>query len=239
MLFTTSWDDGHPSDERVAALLRKYGATGTFYFAKEHEHLDAPHDPGFVRELSHGMEIGAHTLTHRNLPPLGDAEAREEIAGSKAWLEDLLGAECAMFCYPRGRRDARIETIVADAGFRGARSTDNFRFSHGDPFAVPSTLHVYPFPLRPVLGRRAFDPLVRWAPDLRRLGVPVAAWRGWLPLATSLFDAALARNEPWFHLRGHSWEIDAYDMWGPFEEFLAHAAAAPVTHGTNADLLAY
>jgi len=28
---TTSWDDGHPMDLRVAALLAKYGIAGTFY----------------------------------------------------------------------------------------------------------------------------------------------------------------------------------------------------------------
>jgi SAM-dependent methyltransferase len=28
---TTSWDDGHPTDLRVAALLAKYGIAGTFY----------------------------------------------------------------------------------------------------------------------------------------------------------------------------------------------------------------
>ncbi len=239
MLFTTSWDDGYPSDERVAALLSKYGAKGTFYFAKTHEHLERPHDEGFIKDLARTMEIGAHTLTHRNLPPLNDAEAREEIAGSKKWLEDLLGKECAMFCYPRGKYDERIKGFVQDAGYRGARGTTNFRFSHKDTFEMPSTLHSYPFPVRPILDPRAFEPVRRWAPELRRLGVPMVAWRGWLPMATTLFDAALARGEPWFHLRGHSWEIDHYGMWEPFEAFLAHAAAAPVTHGTNADLLAY
>ncbi len=28
---TTSWDDGHPLDFRVAELLSKYGLRGTFY----------------------------------------------------------------------------------------------------------------------------------------------------------------------------------------------------------------
>jgi hypothetical protein len=28
---TTSWDDGHPSDLRVAELLIKHGLRGTFY----------------------------------------------------------------------------------------------------------------------------------------------------------------------------------------------------------------
>ena len=28
---TTSWDDGHPLDLRVAELLAKYGLQGTFY----------------------------------------------------------------------------------------------------------------------------------------------------------------------------------------------------------------
>ena len=34
MLFTTSWDDGHPSDLHVADLLERYGMKGTFYLCK-------------------------------------------------------------------------------------------------------------------------------------------------------------------------------------------------------------
>ena len=62
---TTSWDDGHPLDLRVAELLTKHRIGGTFYIPRiaEKETMSAAH----IRQLSLAFEIGAHTLHH--VPP--------------------------------------------------------------------------------------------------------------------------------------------------------------------------
>jgi GT2 family glycosyltransferase/peptidoglycan/xylan/chitin deacetylase (PgdA/CDA1 family) len=59
-----------------------------------------------------------HTLTHPRLPALSDDEAREEIAGSKAVVEERLGRPAEIFCYPGGYAAPRERALVEEAGFR-------------------------------------------------------------------------------------------------------------------------
>src|SRR5438067_13209022 len=93
---TTSWDDGHPLDGRVAELLTKYGLRGTFYvpMAAETSTMSAAQ----MRDLSSTFELGAHTLHHVDLTDATDPVAWEEIAGPKSWVEDSTGRPCPLFC---------------------------------------------------------------------------------------------------------------------------------------------
>lgn len=50
-----------------------------------------------------GMQIGAHTITHPILAGLTDSEARDEIQGSKRFLEQLLEERAGLFAYPNGK----------------------------------------------------------------------------------------------------------------------------------------
>jgi len=79
---TTSWDDGHPLDHRVAALLAKYGLTGTFYVPIEtsRQVMTARE----IRQLSGSFEIGAHTTHHVVLTDVSAEIAQDEIHNSKA-----------------------------------------------------------------------------------------------------------------------------------------------------------
>jgi peptidoglycan/xylan/chitin deacetylase (PgdA/CDA1 family) len=83
-----------------------------------------------------GMTIGAHTLTHPNLPNAGLEAATQEIAGSKARLERELAAEVTMFSYPNGGAEryvtSAVKQAVRDAGFAGAATSRN-------AFASPSS----------------------------------------------------------------------------------------------------
>lgn len=76
-----------------------------------------------------GMTIGAHTLTHPNLPSAGLEAARVEIAGSKARLEDRLGTEVTMFSYPNGGAEQyytpEVQRIVRDVGLLCATTSRN------------------------------------------------------------------------------------------------------------------
>lgn len=81
-----------------------------------------------VRELRRaGMQIGAHTVSHPILATLSDGAAREEIATSKRWLEDVLGERVGLFAYPNGRpvRDFndRSVAVAREAGFDAAVTT--------------------------------------------------------------------------------------------------------------------
>jgi len=76
-----------------------------------------------------GMTIGAHTLTHPNLPSAGLPAATQEIAGSKARLERELGQPVTLFSYPNGGAEAyftpELERVVARAGFDAATTSRN------------------------------------------------------------------------------------------------------------------
>src|SRR6266481_3829885 len=95
---TTSWDDGHPLDLRVADLLAKHGLNGTFYIPKaaDNETMSATD----IRDLMVAFEIGAHTLKHVALTGATEKQAWHEIADSKSWIEDNTGRPCRMFCPP-------------------------------------------------------------------------------------------------------------------------------------------
>jgi peptidoglycan/xylan/chitin deacetylase (PgdA/CDA1 family) len=75
----------------------------------------------------HGIEIGAHTVSHPILTSLDDASARREIDLGKEQLETLLGKPVRLFAYPNGKVgkdfDARHKSMVREAGFTAAFTT--------------------------------------------------------------------------------------------------------------------
>ena len=88
-----------------------------------------------------GVEIGAHTQSHPILASLDEADARDEIQGSKAALEDALQREVRFFAYPNGRAGADYlpehVSLVRQAGFSAALSTDGGANTPGvDPFQL-------------------------------------------------------------------------------------------------------
>jgi peptidoglycan/xylan/chitin deacetylase (PgdA/CDA1 family) len=66
-----------------------------------------------------GIEIGAHGVSHRALSRLPAAEIEQEILGSRAGLEDLLGTPVRAFAYPFGDAPPASRALVRasfDAG---------------------------------------------------------------------------------------------------------------------------
>ncbi len=77
-----------------------------------------------VEEMSrHGIDFGAHTITHRSLPALDASDLQREVAGSRALIEERCGLQVESFCYPRGELDARVKQAVREAGYRLACTT--------------------------------------------------------------------------------------------------------------------
>ena len=88
-----------------------------------------------------GMEIGAHTLTHANLPSAGIDDARREVAGAKARLERGLDAPVRMFSYPNGGAERYItpdiQRLVRESAYDAATTSVNGFATHGsDLFAL-------------------------------------------------------------------------------------------------------
>jgi len=230
---TTSWDDGHPLDFRVADLLTKYALNGTFYVP-----MKAPTGTmtaAQIRDLSGAFEIGAHTLHHAVLTSAGEQQAWDEIAGSRRWIEDTTGMACPMFCAPEGKFSRRHVEMVKRAGYLGLRSVElsslDFPRRESGVMLLPTTIQAYPHgPLalaRNAVKRMAFGNLWRF--------VARGATRDWPRLASSFLRQALACGGV-FHLWGHSWELQDAGQWQRLDEalrFLSEVAgrAPPLTNG--------
>jgi len=238
---TTSWDDGSILDRRLSDLLSRYGLKGTFYILKSYRPQRLSDQD--IQEISKVHEIGAHSVTHPDLRTLTPREMRDEIKGSKQWLEKLLGYQVKMFCYPKGLYDNSVVEATREAGFLGARTTKlSIIASSIDPFRLPTTIQVYPFPFRKLNKKQYYlgkliQPLTQRASKLRALGVSVLSMYSWLSLAKATFDVALSKGEV-FHLWGHSWEIEKYNMWDELEKFLQYIGNRKnCVYLTNSELL--
>jgi hypothetical protein len=230
---TTSWDDGHPLDLRVAELLDRHGLRGTFYVPREA--TTGTMTTAQLRELSSAFEVGAHTLRHVALTLLGEEEARQEIEGSRAWVEEITGKPCRMFCPPRGKFSARDLSLIHEAGFVGARTVELLSIAYPqrcrELLVMPTSVQAHPHGLlaytRNALRRRAFPNLWRYIVN--------GPSSNWARVAQSLLGRAL-RHGGVFHLWGHSWELERGSQWQRLEEVLCflgeHTAAAPaLTNG--------
>jgi peptidoglycan/xylan/chitin deacetylase (PgdA/CDA1 family) len=68
-----------------------------------------------VRALPAVVEIGSHSRTHPILSRISDERARDEIFGSRAALEALLGRPVVSFCYPDGDHCERDVALARQA----------------------------------------------------------------------------------------------------------------------------
>jgi peptidoglycan/xylan/chitin deacetylase (PgdA/CDA1 family) len=87
------------------------------------------------------VAFGAHTRTHPFLSQLSRADAEDEILGSKARLEEVLGVEARHFAYPFGSPDSFTDEtveILKRGGFVSAATTVRGPCRVGD---APFSLH--------------------------------------------------------------------------------------------------
>lgn len=131
-----------------------------------------------MRELH--MIIGAHTMTHPNLPSAGLAAAAMEIEGSKARLEKELDEPITMFSYPNGGAEryftAELQEVVQRAGYAAAVTSRNgFASAASDPYGlervqVAERLDDLLFALE--VERFAFKPQPRLSRNEETCGLP-------------------------------------------------------------------
>jgi peptidoglycan-N-acetylglucosamine deacetylase len=214
---TTSWDDGHPLDFRIADLLSKYGLTGTFYIPR---YCQTPTmNESQVRELSRYFEIGAHTMNHVYLDGATDGLAKSEIEDSRKWIEQTTEKPCEMFCPPGGKFNAKHLAQMKDAGYKAVRTVEMISVERpsasDDLLLMPTTLQAHPH-LPTVYLRNIFK-------RKRGLNLWLFLTKGrtldWPRLAERLLRTALSRDGV-FHLWGHSWEIQESQQWTQLEDVL-------------------
>jgi hypothetical protein len=237
-LITTSWDDGHPSDLRVADLLSKYGMQATFYvptFNREGRQVMSATE---IRTLAQSFEIGGHTRDHVPLTECTPAQAEVQIRENRDYLSNLLGKRIEGFAYVRGKHDQAAREIVSRVGFAYARTTANLECRMiPDVLRVPTTLQFYPHSLSVRLRN-----FLRHGPSPDRLSIMINAARGDSLSGACLNAAFAARSQGrFFHLWGHSWELDEFGLWGELEILLGalqHFGARHVNNLTLVETLA-
>lgn len=140
-----TFDDGYRDNLHVAApLLVEYGIPFTVFACTGYI---SSNKPGFLsaqelRELDRlpGASIGSHTINHLRLTQCSNEVLRNELAGSKAYLEDALGHEVSMLSYPHGDVDQRVRDEAEIAGYKiGATSRFDRNLPGRDPLLLCRT----------------------------------------------------------------------------------------------------
>jgi peptidoglycan-N-acetylglucosamine deacetylase len=220
VIVTTSWDDGHRLDLRLAEILDDYRLPATFYISSASAEI-APADrlsPAGIRSIAERFEIGAHTLTHPRLTSLPVAAARYEIVAGRAHLEDITGRPVTSFCYPGGAFRPEHVRLVREAGFSYARTVRRFSLDAGsDSLRSPTTVHAY---------RHLVDVGQALAYARLRPAAARSLYRHWDRLAMHLFDRVVEVGGV-FHLWGHSWEVAGRSQWGALRRVCDYIAGRP------------
>lgn len=235
-IVTTSWDDGERTDLRVAEMLESRGVRGTFYVPVQAYQGRPALSHADLRELSaSGFEIGAHTVSHKLLWGLSSQELAQEIDPCKPTLEDIVGSEVRMFCYPCGRYDSRVVHALKRAGYQGARTVrmlaTQLRFN---PFEMPTSLQICPNPrtiyFKNIARARKLESLQLCLANFSKLG-------DWLELGKRLFDSVLEHGGVW-HMYGHSYELEQWGLWEGLTEILDYVCKRDgVRYVRNCELL--
>ncbi len=199
-IVTTSWDDGHKLDLKLAYLLQKYHLPATFYVSPEDREFSKKDllSEQEIQSLSESFEIGGHTLHHPNLAQVPLDFAVDNIKAGKDILESIVGKKLQSFAYPYGAYTQQVQKAVLDLGFLVARTTKRFSIASCREYgALPTSVHVY---------THVSD--VLQLPKYRTLQ--------WQKLARYFFDQTMEKGGV-FHLWGHSWEVDKYNEWKNLE----------------------
>ena len=146
--------------------------------------------------------------------------AQEEITQSKAWIEDITGRSCPMFCPPKGKFVSRHVEMVQAAGYAGLRTTelaslDLPRLQSGI-LVQPTTVQAHQHGVL-AYARNAAS---RKAPGILWRGLLHAGPRDWVRMAQSTLSAVAAHGGV-FHLWGHAWEVDGNGQWQRLDEVMA------------------
>lgn len=89
-----------------------------------------------------GVEVGAHSHTHRQMDLLTEPEVATELSRNANILESILGHRVRSFAYPHGYWTPRLRRQVSSAGFDSACAVADAFSSDHDSYLALSRLMV-------------------------------------------------------------------------------------------------
>lgn len=234
-LVTTSWDDGHIKDFRLADLLDKYNLEGTFYIPSTNAEHEVMNETQLV-DLSKRFEIGGHTMNHTRIKNNSKELFEHEIKGCYTWLSNLLGKSPNSFCFPGGVINNAAVEYTFETGFKIIRTTELLNpWFDKTAYVIPTTLQVYhhsPFTYYKHLSKRfKLNSLLLYLKSNRSKE---------LRTNVEFYLDYIQQCGGCFHLWGHSWEIEKYNLWDELEELFKIISNIPeMTYVSNEGLLKY
>ncbi|MEO0144090.1 MAG: polysaccharide deacetylase family protein [candidate division WOR-3 bacterium] len=141
-----TFDDGYYDNFKNALpILKKFNFSATLFVVSD---LIGSYNKWYYKEanmikplmnedeikiwIDSGMEIGSHTRTHPILTNLKEKELEDEIINSKEILERKFKVEIKHFCYPYGKYNDLVVSVVKKANYLSAWTLDRGRFKVGD-----------------------------------------------------------------------------------------------------------
>jgi len=141
-----TFDDGHLDHYQNAfRILEKYDMKGVFFIIANRPGQDGNYaDWEQIKEMSdRGNEIASHTVSHLDLRTLSKEEIKVELEKSKEILEEKTGKPVISFCYPAGKYDGQIISLVQE-NYLFARTTKAGKhFSVSERYEIP-TVRMFP-----------------------------------------------------------------------------------------------
>ena len=139
-----TFDDGYRDNlEYAHPILARYNAKATLYLVEDRFDRDwstakkAHHDSGELMQepklsdaevktmLASGVwELGAHTLTHANLPATEPQQRAEEVIKGRTALQQKFNQSIPSFAYPFGIYDTEDVRLAEKAGYDFAVTTE-------------------------------------------------------------------------------------------------------------------
>lgn len=147
-----SFDDAYVDLlETACPILERHGAPGLVFVvtdqiggsniwdtaegAGELALLDAE---GLRAVAARGVEVGAHTATHCNLPTVPSSRLEAELVGSADRIQAIGLPRPRAFSYPYGEWNQRLASAVREAGYETAFTIESgAQRDDTDPYAVP------------------------------------------------------------------------------------------------------